>query len=90
LAVGSHQLRSVLDSNDGGSPLMAIALHIDKMESDGTIRVRHTFYGETESECRKLCEQHGEGCKAFGPALEHHKVIVEVEEIDEIPEWEEE
>ena len=67
---------------------MPIALHVDKQEADHTIRVRHTFYGDTLEECEALRDQHGEGCKAFGPALERHKVIEEVEHIDEIPEWE--
>jgi hypothetical protein len=67
---------------------MAYALHVDKLDSDGTIRVRHTFYGETEAECETLRDAHGEGCKAFGPALQQEKVIQDFEEIDEIPEWE--
>lgn len=67
---------------------MAFALRVDKLESDGTIRVTHIFYGDTEEECEELRDAHGEGCKAFGPALEHGRVIEEVEEIDEMPEWE--
>jgi hypothetical protein len=66
---------------------MPIALTIDKLEPDGTIRVRHTFFGETLLECEKLRDAHGAGCKAFGPALERDEIIEEVEEIDEIPEW---
>ena len=67
---------------------MAFALHVDKLDPDGTIRVRHTFYGETEEECEELRDQHSAGCKAFGPALQQDKVIEEFEEVDEIPEWE--
>lgn len=67
---------------------MAYALHVDKLDPDGVIRVRHTFYGETEEECQEIRDQHGAGCKAFGPALEQDKIIEELEEIDEIPEWE--
>ena len=67
---------------------MSYALHVDKLEDDGTIRVRHTFYGETEEECETLRDQHGAGCKAFGPALEKDRIAEETEEIDEIPEWE--
>ena len=67
---------------------MAFALHVDKMEDDGTIRVRHTFYGETEEDCQAVRDTHAAGCKAFGPAVEHEHTIEEVEEIDEIPEWE--
>jgi hypothetical protein len=68
---------------------MAISLTVDKLEPDGTIRVRHTFFGETLKECETLRDAHGAGCKAFGPALAAETVIEEVEEIDEIPEWEE-
>jgi hypothetical protein len=67
---------------------MAYALHVDKEESDGTIRIRHTFYGDTLEECERLRDHHGEGCKAFGPALDQGRFIEESEEIDEIPEWE--
>lgn len=67
---------------------MAYALHVDKEELDGTIRIRHTFYGETQEECEQLRDQHGDGCKAFGPALQTERVIEDWEEIDEIPEWE--
>lgn len=67
---------------------MAYALHVDKLDPDGVIRVRHTFYGETEEECCEIRDQHGAGCKAFGPALEQEKIIEEFEEIGEVPEWE--
>jgi len=67
---------------------MAISLTVDKLEADGTIRVRHVFFGETLEECETLRDHHGAGCQAFGPALERQTVIEEVEEIDEIPEWE--
>jgi hypothetical protein len=65
-----------------------ISLTVDKLEPDGTIHVRHVFYGETIEECERLRDQHAEGCKAFGPALEDERVIQIEEEIDEIPEWE--
>jgi hypothetical protein len=68
---------------------MPFSLTVDKLEDDGTIRVRHIFFGETEEECEDLRDEHGAGCKAFGPALERKEgVIEEIEEIDEIPEWE--
>jgi hypothetical protein len=66
---------------------MAFALTVDKLDDDGLIRVRHVFYGETEEECETLRDAHGAGCKAFGPALDQDRVIEELEEIDEIPEW---
>lgn len=70
---------------------MAISLTVDKLEADGTIRVRHVFFGETIEECELLRDQHGAGCQAFGPALAKKKngVIEVSEEIAEIPEWEE-
>jgi hypothetical protein len=66
---------------------MPVSLTVDKLEDDGTIRVRHIFFGETEEECEKLRDEHGAGCEAFGPALDRNTVIEELEEIDEIPEW---
>jgi hypothetical protein len=67
---------------------MAFSLTVDKLEDDGTIRVRHIFYGDTEKECEELRDTHGAGCKALGPAIERDDVMEEVEEIEEIPEWE--
>lgn len=69
--------------------LMAISLTVDKLEADGTIRVRHTFFGDTLEECEHLRDEHAAGCQAFGPALKRgHKGVIEVaEEVDEIPEW---
>jgi len=66
---------------------MAVQLTVDKLEADGTIRVRHTFFGETIEECERLRDEHAGGCKAFGPALDRKMVIEETEEIEEIPEW---
>jgi hypothetical protein len=74
-------------SQTNGVLKMAFALTVDKLESDGTIRVRHIFFGETEDECEALRDSHGAGCAAFGPALEAERVIEEMEEVDEIPEW---
>lgn len=67
---------------------MPYSLTVDKLEDDGTIRVRHVFFADTVDECEELRDQHGAGCAAFGPALERETVIEEVEEIDELPEWE--
>ena len=67
---------------------MAFSLTVDKLESDGTIRVRHVFFGDTLEECEALRDAHGDGCKAFGPALDHDRVIEEFETINEVPEWE--
>ncbi len=54
---------------------MPIALYVDKLEPDGTIRVRHVFFGDTLSQCEKLRDQHAGGCKAFGPAIEQNAII---------------
>lgn len=64
---------------------MAWALHVDKVEPDGSILVEHIFYGETKAECEDLRDAHGEGCKAFGPALAAGEIAEEWEEIEEIP-----
>ena len=62
---------------------MAVALHSYKVDSDGEIRVRHTFYGADEDECEQLKEQHARGCKAFGPAVESGDTIDIFEDLDE-------
>lgn len=67
---------------------MAVSITVDKLEDDGTILVRHIFFGETESEARETMLEHAEGCKAFGPALKDDRVIETVDEDAEIPEWE--
>lgn len=67
---------------------MAFVLHVDKLEDDGTIRVRHSFYGDSEEECQELRDAHADGCKSLGPALKQDRTIEEIAEIDEMPEWE--
>lgn len=52
-----------------------IALHSYKIDGDGEIRVRHTFYAETEDEAENLMDDHADGCKAYGPALESGDTI---------------
>jgi hypothetical protein len=76
------------DRQETGDLLMAYSLQVDKLEDDGTIHVRHIFYGDTEKECYRRRDEHGSGCQAFGPALEEGKIIETLEEVDEIPEWE--
>ena len=67
---------------------MAWALHVDKLEPGGKISIRHTFFAKTPADCEKLRDEHGAGCRAFGPALEQHKTIEIFEQLDELPEWE--
>ena len=64
---------------------MPVALHSWKKDADGTIHLRHTFYAATEAEAKALMEEHGEGCKAFGPALEEGHTIEMTEEIELLP-----
>jgi hypothetical protein len=70
---------------------MAVALHSYKVDADGEIRVRHTFYADTEEEADRLLEQHAAGCKAFGPAFEEGDTIELIEDIDaeDLPDAEE-
>lgn len=59
---------------------MAVALHSYKIDRDGVIRVRHTFYGATEEACENEMEEHAEGCAAYGPALDEGETIEIFEE----------
>ena len=68
---------------------MPIALHVDQLEDDGTIAIRHTFFGETLHDCERLRDEHAAGCPALGPHLKSGRIIEVTEEVDEIPEWEE-
>lgn len=67
---------------------MAWALTVGKVDSDGLIRVEHVFYGDTKRECEAERDAHGDGCKAFGPALAAGEVTEDWSEIDAIPEAE--
>jgi len=67
---------------------LAFELSVDNLERDGTIRVRHLFYGETIAECERLRDAHAAGCAALGPALDLGHVIETLEEIEELPELE--
>lgn len=62
---------------------MPVKLNSYKIDSDGEIRVLHTFFADTDEEADKLMEQHAGGCKAFGPALESGDTIEIYEDIDE-------
>src|SRR5690348_6212861 len=59
---------------------MSVALHSYKIDADGKIRVRHTFYAATETEAELLKSQHAGGCKSFGPAVEEGLTIDELVE----------
>jgi hypothetical protein len=65
---------------------MPIALHSFKIDSDGEIRICHTFYGETEAEAEGYQKAHAKDCPHYGPALAAGKTIDITEEIDALPE----
>ena len=54
---------------------MAVQLHSYKIDKDGEIRVRHTFYAATEEEAEDLMDAHAEGCTAYGQALDSGDTI---------------
>lgn len=64
---------------------MPVALHSWIVEKDGAIRVRHTFFAETEEEADRLLKQHAAGCSHFGPANAAGETVEVVEDIDELP-----
>jgi hypothetical protein len=59
------------------------ALTLDRFNDDGSVSVRHVFYGETEDGAEKVRDQHVKGCKALTAAVESGRVGEYVEEIDE-------
>jgi hypothetical protein len=62
---------------------MGVALHSYKIDSDGKIRVRHTFYAPTEADAEALKIMHAGGCKAYGPAVRAEETIdVLVEDVE--------
>jgi hypothetical protein len=67
---------------------MGVALHSYKVDKDGEIRVRHTFYGDTVKECERLQEKHADGCESYGPALDDDRTIDFIEKDVELPDAE--
>jgi hypothetical protein len=67
---------------------MPVALHSWIVEKDGGVRVRHTFFADTEEEADRLLKQHAGGCAHFGPADAAGETIEIVEDIDELPDAE--
>lgn len=64
---------------------MAWQIEAYKIDADGRIRVKHTFYGESEAEADRYFEEHQQVCRKFGPAVSEGNVITISEEVDEIP-----
>lgn len=67
---------------------MPVALHSYIIEKDRTVKVRHTFYAETEEEADELLKQHAANCPHFGPATAAGETVEIVTEIDELPDAE--
>lgn len=65
---------------------MPIALHSFKIDDDEQVRICHTFYGETEAAAKQLQHDHARDCPHYGPALAAGNVLEVMEEIDELPE----
>lgn len=62
---------------------MGVALHSYKIDPDGEIRIRHTFYAPTETEALELKELHADACPAYGPAVKAGRTVdVLVEDVD--------
>lgn len=71
---------------------MAYALEVMIVDGgDSTIKVVHTFYGVTEEEVRTYYREHLHSCDYFKSAVKDHRVIEELEQIDddELPTFEE-
>jgi hypothetical protein len=67
---------------------MAWAYHVYlKTPGQKRVRVRHTFFGLTQDECKVYFEEHQSVCGSFGPAVAEGRFDEEWEEIDreEIP-----
>jgi hypothetical protein len=66
---------------------MIFALTVDLIDkTDGEIHVSHTFWGETEEECRQTMAKHAEACDIFGPALAEGRVMETLDELED-DEW---
>lgn len=69
---------------------MAVGIYVDIVDEDGSIKVSHTFWGDSEGEARRAMEDHAEHCKYFTDALADDRVIEDVDRHAERPEVEEE
>ncbi len=66
---------------------MAFALTVDIIDPDGSIKVEHVFFGETEEEARTYLDHHLATCDYFKAAEREGRTIEDLEEIadDERP-----
>ena len=63
---------------------MAYALEVAIIDAgDGTIKVSHTFWGETEREVRTYFREHQQSCEYFASAVKEGRTIEDLEEIDD-------
>ena len=64
--------------------MCAYKLEIDIIDAgDDTIKVTHIFWGTTEQEVETYKREHLASCDYFRSAEKEHRVIEELEEIDE-------
>jgi hypothetical protein len=64
---------------------MAFELHAYAITPEGTIPVKHIFYGETKEETDRHFRDHVKGCPYFGPAEKEGRMITYFQEVDELP-----
>lgn len=69
---------------------MAFAIHSFKLDSDGHIRIAHTFFGHTKAQAQTVQRDHARDCPHYGPALAKGETIDIEEELDALPEADEE
>ena len=67
---------------------MATAIYVDIVDEDGTVKVSHVFWGETEAEARNHYEEHAGECAYFRAAIDDDRVIEDVDKHAERPEVE--
>lgn len=62
---------------------MPVALNVDIFEDDGSVKVRHVFFGEDEDEAQEAMEDHMESCHALRTAEEEGRTGMFTEPIDD-------
>jgi hypothetical protein len=62
---------------------MAVELTVYIIDAgDDTIKVAHTFFGETEREARTYKREHEHSCEYFAAAVKEDRTREELEEVD--------
>ena len=64
-----------------------ITLVLDRFNKDGSVSVRHIFYGDDEDEVIRIRNEHVNGCEALTKAEQEGRIGEFLEEIedDEVP-----